>query len=83
MEVMVSDDLMFIDGEMSYMGDMNMGYTEKEMFGTQKSVSEPEGLLSSWLFVGGVTMAVFALGVVFGLLLAKRKIKKGIDLYED
>ena len=32
---------------------------------------------------GGVAAAVLAIGVLLGLLSAKRKIKKGIDLYED
>jgi len=42
-----------------------------------------DSLLSSWIFVGGVTAGVLALSVVLGLLLAKRRIKKGFDVYED
>lgn len=42
-----------------------------------------ETLMSSWIFVGGVTGGVFVLGILLGLLSAKCKIKKGIDLYED
>lgn len=42
-----------------------------------------DGLLSNWFFVGGVSGAVLALSVVIGLLLAKHKIKKGFDVYED
>lgn len=80
MKVMVSDAVVSIDGDMSYMGEM--GYTE-EMYGTEQQVSKTDELLSSWLFVGGATVAALVLGVVFGLLSAKRKIKKGIDLYED
>lgn len=41
------------------------------------------GILSSWLLLGGVTVVVLALGIGCGLLLAKHKIKKGMDLYED
>ena len=40
-------------------------------------------LLSNWFFVGGVSGGVLLLSVVIGLLLAKSKIKKGFDVYED
>lgn len=40
-------------------------------------------LLSSWPFVVGITFLTLAISVAFGILLAKRKIKKGIELYED
>lgn len=42
-----------------------------------------DGLLSEWYFVGGVSGAMLLLSVVIGLLLAKSKIKKGFDVYED
>ena len=42
-----------------------------------------DGLLSNWYFVGGVSGGTLLLSVVIGLLLAKRKIKKGFDVYED
>ncbi|MBQ9768476.1 MAG: hypothetical protein IJW37_10275 [Lachnospiraceae bacterium] len=80
MNVIVSDEFVSIDGDMSDAGDM--GYME-DMYGTEQQVSKTDELLSSWLFVGGVTAAVLALGIAVGLLSAKRKIKKGIDLYED
>jgi hypothetical protein len=40
-------------------------------------------LLSSWPFVIGISFVVLAVSVALGVLLAKRKIKKGIELYED
>ncbi len=40
-------------------------------------------LLSSWPFVLGISAAVLLVSVAFGAFLAKRRIKKGIDLYED
>lgn len=40
-------------------------------------------LLSSWLFVIGISIAVLFVSVALGVFLAKRKIKKGIELYED
>ncbi len=40
-------------------------------------------ILSSWLFVIGVSIIVLAASVALGIFLAKRKIKKGIELYED
>lgn len=42
-----------------------------------------DALLSNWFFVGGVSGGVLLLSVVIGLLLAKSKIKKGFDVYED
>lgn len=45
------------------------------------SVKDP--LLSSWPFVIGISAAVLFISVALGILLAKRKIKKGIELYED
>ena len=42
-----------------------------------------DSLLSNWYFVGGVSAGVLLLSVVIGLLLAKSKIKKGSDVYED
>ena len=50
-----------------------------DFMGTE--VKDP--LLSSWPFVIGISTAVLAVSVVLGVLLAKRKIKKGIELYED
>lgn len=40
-------------------------------------------LLSSWFFVIGISAAVLVVSVGLGALLARRRIKKGIDLYED
>lgn len=40
-------------------------------------------LLSSPVFVGGVSLGVLVVGGVLGFLLARRKIKKGIEIYED
>lgn len=40
-------------------------------------------LLSSWPFVIGISAAVLVVSIVIGALLAKLRIKKGIDLYED
>lgn len=45
------------------------------------SVKDP--LLSNLGFTIGVTAGVFAFSVVIGILLAKKRIKKGIDLYEN
>lgn len=35
------------------------------------------------VLIGGVTVAALALGIACGIFLAKRRIKKGINLYED
>ena len=81
MEVMVMDEFGMSDmGDMEYVGGMEA--MDGMMGGTQQA-STVDTLMSSWVFVGGVTAGVVALGILFGLLSAKRKIKKGIDLYED
>lgn len=45
------------------------------------TVKDP--LLSNWPFVIGISFLTLAVSVVIGILLANRKIKKGIELYED
>jgi hypothetical protein len=40
-------------------------------------------LLSSWPFVIGISAAVLVVSIALGAFLARLKIKKGIDLYED
>ncbi|MFT4146669.1 MAG: hypothetical protein QM644_19670 [Mobilitalea sp.] len=40
-------------------------------------------LLSSWFFVIGISVAVLFVSIALGTLLARRKIKKGIEIYED
>lgn len=89
------DDGMIIDpnleeGEQMDLGlgeeYMDLGFFEGEfMDPTMETgmgqVKDP--LLSSWPFVIGISAAVLAVSIVLGALLAKLKIKKGIDLYED
>ncbi len=66
-EVMVDD---------MYMGDE---YMQGDMTGT--TVKDP--LLSSWPAVIGISCGVVILGLAIGVLLGRKKIKKGIELYED
>lgn len=61
-----------------YMDDMMM---ENET--TTATGVSMDSLLSNWFFVGGVSGGVLLLSVVIGILLAKSKIKKGFDVYED
>ena len=87
MEVMAMD--VIVESDMSYMGDM--GYMEgmdgmefmDGMPGETQQASTIDKLMSSPVFVGGVAAGVLVIGVLLGLLSAKRRIKKGIDLYED
>ena len=55
----------------------DMSYTE------MTTESSTENLLSNWFFIGGVSAGTLVLSIVIGLLLAKAKIKKGFDVYED
>lgn len=61
------------------MDDMNMGMEP----GMESGSTAKEPLLSNWFFIGGISAASLVVGVVLGILLAKKKIKKGIDLYEN
>jgi len=81
METIVVDD--FVVGDMSYAGDMDYMIGMDEMTVGTQEIPLGDKLMGSWVFVGGVTAAVLVIGVLFGFLSAKRKIKKGIDLYED
>lgn len=64
------------------------GYMDGGMFPDGGMMVDPtsgmkSSLLSSWPFVIGISSAVLAVSIVLGALLARRKIKKGIELYED
>lgn len=56
-------------------------YTDPGMETGMAEVKDP--LLSSWPFVIGISGLVLIVSVALGAFLARRKIKKGIDLYED
>ena len=71
-----------IDGDMGMMGDdMGMMGDGMDMMEGATGVKDP--ILSSWPFVIGISVLALAVGVGLGVLWAKLKIKKGIDLYED
>lgn len=67
-------------GDVMYRNDVDMGYMEESYSSTEQVANE---LLGSWIFVGGAGAVALVLGVLVGLLAAKRKMKKGMDLYED
>jgi len=74
---------------------MNAGYEEGDAVstgmnnyygGTYPEMEQPstfDKLMGSWVFVGGTGAVALAFGILCGIVTAKRKIKKGIDLYED
>ncbi|MBQ8632326.1 MAG: hypothetical protein IJ420_01835 [Lachnospiraceae bacterium] len=69
-----------------YMIDTGAVYEEDMMMSPETEATTEvsiDGLLSNWYFVGGVSGGMLLLSVVIGLLLAKSKIKKGFDVYED
>lgn len=70
-----------VDG--SYVDPNAMGETGTGMSVDSGIPKVKDPLLSNWIFVIGISAAVLAVSVVLGILLAKRKIKKGIELYED
>ncbi len=64
-----------------YTGDM--GGTSEGVPATGMGGAAKDPLLSNWPFVIGISFLTLAVSVAIGILLAKRKIKKGIELYED
>ena len=78
-DMVYSDGMDYVDGK-DFIGDT--GFIDGTD-GTTAQISMADKLMSSWVFVGGVTAGVLVIGFLLGFLSAKRKIKKGIDLYED
>ena len=64
--------------------DLGMDYMPETMEETTTETGfSVNTILSSVPAMGGITVAVLALGIVLGIVFAKRTIKKGFDLYED
>lgn len=79
-DIAVDDGFGYIDGgSIEYDGVRQDGF----MAGETAKAPLSDRLLGSAVFIGGTGALALAFGIVCGLLLAKRKIKKGIDLYED
>ena len=53
------------------------------MDGTETGTGVTDPILSNVPFVAGTISAALVLGIVFGVLLGKKRIKKGFDLYEN
>ena len=72
-----------MDGGESFEGEDMSGEPGMEagMETGMAEVKDPQ--LSSWPFVIGISSVVLIVSVALGAFLASRKIKKGIDLYED
>lgn len=68
-------------------GSVDVGGSDMPMEGGDGSlgmeIETPFVPMASWPFVIGITGATLLVSVVLGIFLAKRKIKKGLDLYED
>lgn len=67
-------------------GYIDPGYTGElgEEMLVDPGVSQvKDPLLSNWFFVIGISVAVLFVSIALGTLLARRKIKKGIEIYED
>ena len=80
--VAIEEPAPIIGGGMT--GDMGLDgsmYMEPGMETGMAEVKDP--ILSSWPFVIGISAAVLFVSIALGALLARRKIKKGIELYED
>lgn len=77
----IDTGISIIEGEYMDPGFYEEGYMEPGMETGMVEVKDP--LLSSWPFVIGISAAVLLLSIALGALLARLKIKKGIELYED
>lgn len=68
-----------VGGDMAPVEGGDPGIVDEGMMGAP--VKDP--LLSNWFFVIGISIASLVIGSLIGILLAKKKIKKGIEVYED
>lgn len=59
------------------------GYVDGMEMTGEETAQAKDPILSNPVFVGGVSFGVLVVGGVLGFLLAWRKIKKGIEIYED
>lgn len=64
-------------------GGMEDGMMGGDMYGEVQVSSAKGSVMSSWPFVIGISSVTLVLSIVIGILLAKKRIKKGFDLYED
>ncbi len=78
---MPAEDMTYdMDGEGMDIG----GYVDNfDMMGTETGTQAKDPILSSVPFVAGTIVAALAVGIVLGILLGKKRIKKGFDLYEN
>lgn len=74
--VLLDEEMIGSDDMFSSIGNMDGGDG-----GTQTGVKDP--ILSSIPFVAGTVGASLVVGIVLGVLLGKKRIKKGFDLYEN
>ncbi|NLL00247.1 MAG: hypothetical protein GX271_06245 [Clostridiales bacterium] len=80
-EAGIGEDAYIDDSFYTDTGMYEGGYSETGMETGMVEVKDP--LLSSWPFVIGISVGVLIVSIALGALLARLKIKKGIDLYED
>lgn len=84
-EAVATEEVFVVDESYVDPGFFEEGYMEPGMDpGMETGMAEvKDPFLSSWPSVIGISAAVFVVSIALGALLAKLKIKKGIDLYED
>lgn len=80
-KVITTKEVMVVDEGYIDPGFYDEGFMEPGMEMEMTEVKDP--FLSSWINVAGISAAVLVVSIALGALLAKLKIKKGIDLYED
>lgn len=88
-EMATDDEIIMDDGTAVTTDGMDLGVDDgfyDEMYagmetGDGTQVKDP--LLSNWFFVIGISAATLVVSIALGILLAKKRIKKGIELYED
>lgn len=80
-KAVATEEVITVDESYVDHGFFEEGYMEPGMEMGMAEVKDP--FLSSWPSVIGISAAVFVVSIALGALLAKLKIKKGIDLYED
>lgn len=78
--IVIHNEAVSIDMGMDVGVDMGM---DSGMYEEVPASGSKDPIMSSMVFVVGISAVTLAVSVALGIILAKRKIKKGFELYED
>ncbi len=81
---LLANNVVVIDGgETATAASGEMDATTSGGMDGNMTATQKDPILASWPFVIGISSGTLFISILIGILLAKRKIKKGFELYED